>query len=101
MSIRATTKKNICTRLRRLEGQVAGLGRMMEEDNACVDVLLQISAAQGALGKMGQILLEPHMSHCVSEAFEYGDGDKREQYIEGLLDNFESCLLYTSPSPRD
>ena len=46
-------------------------------------------AAQGALGKMGQILLGDHMSHCVSEAFEYGDGDKREQYIEGLLDIFE------------
>ena len=38
---------------------------------------------------MGQILLGDHMSHCVSEAFEYGDGDKREQYIEGLLDIFE------------
>ena len=62
---------------------------MMEEDKACVDILLQISAAQGALGKVGQILLGHHMSHCVSEAFEYGDAEKREQYIEELLDVFE------------
>ncbi|MBL91334.1 MAG: transcriptional regulator [Myxococcales bacterium] len=89
MSLDATTKKKISTRLKRLEGQVAGLRRMMEEDKACVDVLLQISAAQGALGKVGQILLGHHMSHCVSEAFEYGDGEKREQYIEELLDVFE------------
>ena len=89
MSLDETTKNKICTRLKRLEGQVAGLRRMMEEDKACVDVLLQISAAQGALGKVGQILLGHHMSHCVSEAFEYGDAEKREQYIEELLDVFE------------
>ena len=89
MSIDENTKKKIGTRLKRLEGQVAGLRRMMEEDKDCVDVLLQISAAQGALGKVGQILLGHHMSHCVSEAFENGDADKREQYIEELLDVFE------------
>ena len=89
MSINEITKKKIGTRLKRLEGQIAGLRRMIEEDKACVDVLLQISAAQGALGKVGQILLGHHMSHCVSEAFEYGDPEKREQYIEELLDVFE------------
>ena len=84
-----TTKKKIGTRLKRLEGQVAGLRRMLEEDKDCVDVLLQISAAQGALGKVGQILLGHHMSHCVSAVFENGDADKREQYIEELLDVFD------------
>ena len=89
MSLDESTKKKICTRLNRLEGQVAGLRRMVEEDKDCVDILLQISAAQGALGKVGQILLGHHMSHCVSEAFENGNLEKREQYIEELLDVFE------------
>lgn len=83
-----TTRKKLITRLRRIEGQVGGLRRMLEEDAYCVDVLLQISAAQGALGKVGHILLESHIRHCVREAFAGGDEQARDEKIDELMEVF-------------
>ena len=82
------TRKKLLTRLRRIEGQVGGLRRMLEDDAYCVDVLLQISAAQGALGKVGHILLESHIRHCVREAFASGDAGARDQKIDELMEVF-------------
>jgi len=61
---------------------------MIEEDKYCVDVLLQISAAQGALGQVGKIVLGSHMNTCVSEAFLGGDERRRGTKIDELLDVF-------------
>ncbi|WP_336215955.1 metal-sensitive transcriptional regulator [Nonomuraea sp. LPB2021202275-12-8] len=55
-------------RLRRVEGQVRGLQRMVEEDNYCIDVLTQVSAATSALKAFALSLLEEHLAHCVAEA---------------------------------
>ena len=60
-------------RLRRIEGQVRGLQRMVEEDTYCVDVLTQISAATRALQAVAMGLLEDHLSHCVVDAARNGD----------------------------
>ena len=84
----AETKKKARARLKRIEGQVAALGRMLEADGHCVDVLLQISAAQGALGGVGQLILGQHIETCVSEAFVHGDEADRQVKIEELLDVF-------------
>lgn len=84
----ATEKKKVITRLKRVEGQVGALRRMLEGDEYCVDVLLQISAVQGALGKVGHILLESHIRHCVSEAFERGDAAARAETIDELMEVF-------------
>jgi DNA-binding FrmR family transcriptional regulator len=81
-------KRKALARLRRIEGQVAGLGRMLGEDSSCVDVLLQISAAQGALGGVGQLILGQHIESCVSETFLHGDAGQRQEKIEELLDVF-------------
>jgi CsoR family transcriptional regulator, copper-sensing transcriptional repressor len=59
-------------RLRRVEGQVRGLQRMVEEDTYCIDVLTQISAATRALQAVAIGLLEDHLGHCVTEAIEEG-----------------------------
>ncbi|MFD0557193.1 DNA-binding FrmR family transcriptional regulator [Stackebrandtia endophytica] len=59
-------------RLRRVEGQVRGLQRMVEEDAYCIDILTQISAANRALQAVALNLLEGHLSHCVAEAGEAG-----------------------------
>ncbi len=59
-------------RLRRIEGQVRGLQRMVEEDTYCIDVLTQISAATKALESVALLLLDEHLSHCVSEAIVVG-----------------------------
>ncbi len=65
------------------------LSRMLDSDtHGCVDVLLQISAAQGALGGVGQLILGQHIQSCVSEAFRSGDESERQLRIEELLDVF-------------
>ena len=59
-------------RLRRVEGQVRGLQRMVEDDTYCIDVLTQVSAATKALQAVALSLLEDHLSHCVTEAIAAG-----------------------------
>ena len=81
-------KKKALARLKRVEGQVAAIHRMIEDDKYCVDVLLQTAAAQGALGKIGRIVLGAHMNTCVTEAFSGGSDRQRRKKIEELLDVF-------------
>lgn len=70
-------------RLRRIEGQVRGIQRMVEDDNYCIDVLTQLSAATKALQSVGIGLLEEHVNHCVMEAAKEGDpGAAREKVAE-------------------
>lgn len=86
--IRETTKKALAARLRRAEGQVAALRRMIDGDAECVDVLLQVAAAQGALGRVGEIVLDAHVRTCVRDAFDSGDEDARDAKIAELMDVF-------------
>jgi DNA-binding FrmR family transcriptional regulator len=75
-------------RLRRIEGQVQGLQRMIEGDAYCVDVLLQISAVQGALEQVQKLLLSRHIESCVADALRTGSRSERQQKIEELLEVF-------------
>jgi CsoR family transcriptional regulator, copper-sensing transcriptional repressor len=68
-------------RLRRIEGQVRGLQRMVEEDVYCIDVLTQVSAVTRALQAVALGLLEDHLGHCVSQAVEQG-GPEAEAKIK-------------------
>ena len=81
-------KKRLLTRLKRAEGQISAVRRMVEDDHYCVDVLTQISAARGALSKAGEILLRSHIESCVSEAFASGDPQQSQDAIEELMDVF-------------
>lgn len=64
------------TRLRRIEGQVRGVARMVEEDRYCIDVLTQISAVNAALHSVAVGLLEEHLGHCVAGAARSGDPEE-------------------------
>jgi CsoR family transcriptional regulator, copper-sensing transcriptional repressor len=75
-------------RLRRIEGQVQGLQRMLDNDAYCVDILLQISAVQGALEQVQKLLLGRHIESCVSDALRSGSKSERQQKIDELLDVF-------------
>jgi DNA-binding FrmR family transcriptional regulator len=66
-------KDDVLKRLRRIEGQVRGIQRMIEEDTYCIDVLTQISAATKAMHSVGIGLVEQHINHCVMEAAAEGD----------------------------
>ena len=70
-------------RLRRIEGQIRGLQRMVEEDDYCIDVLTQVSAATKALQAFALGLLDEHMNHCVSDALT-GGVDGREKVAEAM-----------------
>jgi DNA-binding FrmR family transcriptional regulator len=73
-------KDELLKRLRRAEGQVRGIHRMIEDDTYCIDVLTQVSAATKALESVALTLLEDHLSHCVAEAVAEG-GDVADEKI--------------------
>jgi DNA-binding FrmR family transcriptional regulator len=66
---------DLLARLRKIEGQVRGVQRMVEEDRYCVDVLVQLAAIRAAVGQVGLSLLESHTRGCVARALRSGDGD--------------------------
>ncbi len=84
----AEGKGKLLARLKRVEGQTAAIRRMVESDTYCVDVLLQIAAAQGALGKAGEMLLGSHIRTCVANAMKSGDDATREAKVRELMDVF-------------
>ncbi|HEX6138082.1 MAG TPA: metal-sensitive transcriptional regulator [Casimicrobiaceae bacterium] len=67
-------RADLAQRLNRIEGQVRGIGRMIEEDRYCVDILTQVSAVQSALDALAFQLLEHHLHGCVAHAVASGDG---------------------------
>jgi CsoR family transcriptional regulator, copper-sensing transcriptional repressor len=75
-------KDNYLQRLRRIEGQVRGLQRMVDEDKYCIDILTQISAATRALESVALGLLEEHLGHCVAQAVAEGGEDATEKVRE-------------------
>ncbi len=82
------TQRELLHRLSRAEGQVAGVRRMVEEGEGCVDVLLQIAAVRGALAKCAQVLLGSHLETCVSAAFASGDAGRAHEQVGELVDLF-------------
>ncbi len=84
----ADDKKKLLVRLRRIGGQVEAVGRMIDDDEYCVDILMQLSAATGALGKVGQIVLENHLKTCVQEAMTEGKKAERDKKLQELIDLF-------------
>ena len=77
----AANKDAVMTRLRRVEGQVRGLERMVEEDRYCIDVVTQVTAVQAALDKVALELLEDHAHHCVIG----GETAKQDERTEELM----------------
>lgn len=74
-------KAAVLARLRRVEGQVRGLQRMVEEDTYCIDVLTQVSAATRALQSVAVELLDDHLRHCVTGAIQSDDVDASDRII--------------------
>jgi DNA-binding FrmR family transcriptional regulator len=75
----SATKEQLLKRLHRVEGQVRGVERMVEEDRYCIDVLTQISAVQAALDKVALGLMDQHAHHCIIDK---GSGDQHERTEE-------------------
>ena len=80
---------NIHNRLKRVDGQFKAFDRMIEQDVPCEDIIIQINAAKTALHKIGQVVLEGHLNHCVKDGIEHGDAEK-------TIADFAKALEYFS-----
>jgi DNA-binding FrmR family transcriptional regulator len=90
--IKAKNKERLRNRLRRIEGQVRGLQRMVDEEAYCVDVLTQVGSVVSALEKVGTLVLKDHVEHCVRESIESGDRHKVDEKVEELTAAVERFL---------
>ena len=73
---------NLHKRLKRVDGQIKAIDRMIEQDVPCEDIIIQINAAKTALHKIGQVVLEGHLNHCVKDGIAHGDAGA----CRGILD---------------
>jgi len=92
---RENQREDLTRRLRRIEGQVRGLQKMVVEGRYCVDILTQVEAVAAALARVQDRILEAHLNHCVAEALEGEDrGARREKVDEvvGLLKKYRRSL---------
>ena len=85
----AAQSSQIINRLRRIEGQVGGIARMVEEDRYCIDVLNQVQAVKAALHRAESEILKRHAACCVSEAIASGDAAEQTRKFGELVDLFE------------
>lgn len=80
---------NLHNRLKRVDGQIKAIDRMIEQDVPCEDIIIQINAAKTALHKIGQVVLEGHLNHCVKDGIEHGEAEK-------TIADFAKALEYFS-----
>ncbi|WP_414047564.1 metal-sensing transcriptional repressor [Macrococcus equi] len=81
-------KEKLNKRLKRIEGQVRGIQKMIEEDRYCVDILIQISAIESALKQVGFSVTERHMKYCMSDAIKRGEGESSIEELMKVLRQF-------------
>lgn len=79
---------NLHRRLRKVIGQLNAIDRMVDEDIPCEEMLMQINAAKSALHKVGQVVLEGHLNHCVRDGIEHGDADKTISEFAKAIEHF-------------
>ena len=82
----------VIKRLRRIEGQVRGLIRMVEEDKNCEEILIQIGSAKAALHKAGQVILEGHLSHCVIDGVREGKEEETIKKLSSAIEQFSRLV---------
>ncbi|MDQ3639673.1 MAG: metal-sensitive transcriptional regulator [Actinomycetota bacterium] len=88
--MKAKDKEKLRNRLKRIEGQVRGVQRMIDEEAYCIDILTQISSYIAASEKVASMVLKDHMDHCVREALE--DGTKAEEKVRELQEAVERFI---------
>lgn len=84
--MQSDTKASCSKRLSRIEGQVRGIARMLDDDRYCIDVVTQISAVRAALKRVEEEILKDHVGHCVEHAIQSGDKDEQRQKVAELVE---------------
>jgi DNA-binding FrmR family transcriptional regulator len=80
-----TTEKNCLVRLNRIKGQIEGISNMIKERRYCIDIIIQIAAAEASLHKLSEIIMQNHLETCVTTAFKSDDEETRRVKIEELM----------------
>ena len=80
------SKASMLKRLKRIEGQIRGLARMVEDERYCIDIVTQISAARAALRRVEEEILRDHVAHCVAHAIASGDKADQRRKVTELMD---------------
>jgi DNA-binding FrmR family transcriptional regulator len=80
------SKTSNLKRLRRIEGQIRGLQKMVEEDRYCADIIVQIASVQEALRSVGRALMKNHLHHCAAQAIRHGNEDEASAMYDELLE---------------
>jgi DNA-binding FrmR family transcriptional regulator len=88
VSVDPTSAKKTSTALRRIEGQVRGVAKMIEDDRYCIDIVTQIEAVRAALARVETDLLRQHLEHCVHAAMSSKDAAARDRVIDELVGIF-------------
>jgi CsoR family transcriptional regulator, copper-sensing transcriptional repressor len=84
--MRNDIKASCAKRLSRIEGQVRGIARMVEEDRYCIDIVTQVSAVRAALRRLEEEVLRDHVAHCVERAISAGNKADQRRKIEELME---------------
>ncbi len=79
-------REAVTRRLRRIEGQIRGLQKMVDEERYCADILVQIASAQEALRGVGKTLLRNHLTHCVTHTLRTDDPEESQRVVTELVD---------------
>ncbi len=79
---------NLHRRLKKIQGQIAAIDRMIDEDVPCEDIIVQVNAVKSAVHKVGQIIMEGHIQHCVRDGIEHGDADKTIAEFTKVIEQF-------------
>ncbi len=85
-------KTKVISRLKRVEGQVRGIQRMVEDDTYCIDVLTQVSAVTKALQSVAVLLLDDHLRHCVTHAIQSDDPDETDRILTEAMSSIERLV---------
>ena len=89
-----TTHKKELIRLKRIEGQIRGVQKMIEEERYCIDILIQLSSIMGAIKAVEENLLERHLRTCVQTSFLTGDPEEKNKKIEEVIDVLRKFRRY-------
>lgn len=84
--------ESLCKRIKKIEGQLGGIRRMLENDKPCDEIIIQLNSAKSALQKISQIVLEDHLDHCVLDALRRGEGEDQIESIKRALSQYTKMV---------
>ena len=84
--------EKLCRRIKKVEGQLGGIRKMLENDKPCEEIIIQLNSAKSALQKISQIVLEDHLDHCVLNALQKGEGETQIDSIKRALGQFTKMV---------